>query len=229
MADEQPLPRPPSRIQRIGHTISAVIIHAPVLWPVLKGPMTRFFDDAAAGWDERNRAPSSDHLAPLGIALDRTAGPPPERILDIGTGTGVAALMLAREYPGARVRGIDVSEQMIREARRKTGLDPEGRIHFRVSDAADLPWDDESFDLVAQVNMPPFFSEIARVLRPGGHVVIAHTLGPQTPFYAANDLLTRKFARHEIDVVAQGTHGQATWFCARRAGEPPHDSAPVLD
>ena len=39
----------------------------------------------------------------------------------------------------------------------KVGLDPEGRVAFRVGDAADLPYPDESFDLVAQLNMPPFF------------------------------------------------------------------------
>ena len=57
---------------------------------------------------------------------------------------------------------------MIRRAKSRVGLDPEGRVAFRVADAAALPWDPDSFDLVAQLNMPPFFAETARVLRPGG-------------------------------------------------------------
>ncbi len=40
-----------------------------------------------------------------------------------------------------------------------------------------LPWPDDSFDLVTQVNVPPFFGEIARVLRPGGYVVVVAELG----------------------------------------------------
>ena len=92
-------------------------------------------------------------------------------------------LFLAREFPHARVRGIDISEEMIREAKSKVGLDPEGRIAFRVADAADLPYAEDSFDLVAQVNMPPFFAEMARVLRPGGHAIVAASWGEATPFY----------------------------------------------
>ena len=92
-------------------------------------------------WDERTGAPGADHLAPLAMAvtkIDRR----PERALDIGTGTGVAALFVAREFPHASVRGVDVSEEMIRKAKAKVGLDPEGRVAFRVADASSLPFDD---------------------------------------------------------------------------------------
>ena len=51
------------------------------------------------------------------------------------------------------------------------------------ADASDLPWPDDSFDLVVQLNMPFFFGEIARVLRPGGHVVAAASWGEETPFF----------------------------------------------
>jgi hypothetical protein len=55
---------------------------------------------------------------------------------------------------------------MVRSAKHKVGLDPEGRIAFRVADAADLPYEDESFDLITHLNMPPFIAEVERVLRP---------------------------------------------------------------
>ena len=150
--------------------------------------MRRFFDRSAPGWDGRTGAGSVEHLAPLAAALLHVK-PAPERALDVGTGTGAGALLLAREFPQASVRGVDFSEEMIRAAAGKVGLDPSGRVAFRVADAADLPYDDESFDLVTHLNMPPFIDEVARVLRPGGHVVVASSWGEATPFYTPDAVL----------------------------------------
>ena len=64
------------------------------------------------GWDERTGAGSTAHLTSLAAAFLHVT-PAPERVLDLGTGTGEAALLAAREFPRASVRGIDVSEEMI--------------------------------------------------------------------------------------------------------------------
>src|SRR4029079_18423481 len=141
-------------------------------------------------------AGSPEHLAPLAAALLDVEAP--ERALEVGTGTGAGALLIAREFPHARVRGVDISEPMIREAKRRIGLDPEGRVAFKVADASSLPYDDDSFDLVAELNMPPFFAEIARVLRPGGFVVHASSWGDATPFWTPDPVLRRGFGRHGI-------------------------------
>jgi ubiquinone/menaquinone biosynthesis C-methylase UbiE len=178
--------------------------------------MQRFFDRAAPDWDDRTGAGSVDHLTPLAAAVTRVARKP-ERVLDIGTGTGEAALFAAREFPTARVRGVDLSEEMIREAKAKVGLDPEGRIAFRVADAARLPYDDESFDLVTQLNMPPFFAEIARVLRPGGSAIVAASWGDATPFYTPPAVLERGFRRAGLTGFEQGSAGEGTWFVARKS------------
>jgi ubiquinone/menaquinone biosynthesis C-methylase UbiE len=175
--------------------------------------MRRFFDGVAHDWDV-GRADSVAHMQPLAEAVTRVS-PEPERILDLGTGTGLAALFLAREYPRASVRGVDISEEMITAAKRKVGLDPSGRVAFKVADAAHLPYGEDSFDLVAQLNMPPFFAETARVLRPGGHVVIAASSGPATPFYTPNSVLSRGFRRHGIETVETGSAGAGTWFVGR--------------
>ena len=172
----------PTRTRLIGRALNASVAHAPWLWPVLRRPIQGFFDRAAPGWDQRTGAGSVDHLEALATATAQVS-PAPERVLDLGTGTGEGALFLAREYPTARVRGVDLSPEMIRIAREKVGLDPEGRIAFKVADASDLPFEGESFDLVTMVNVPPFFGEIARVLRPGGHVISVATGGSSTPFY----------------------------------------------
>lgn len=179
--------------------------------------MTRFFDSAAAGWDERTGAGSPDHLAPLAAGV-LSVDPEPERILDIGCGTGAGTLFMAREYPRARVRGVDISEAMIARATAKIGLDPEARVAFRAGDASKLPYPDASFDLVAQVNMPVFFAEIARVLRPGGTVLITASLGDETPFTTPGQTLEGGFARHGIELVDSGQAAAGTWFCASKVG-----------
>lgn len=203
-----------NRNRLTGRTINALVARAPYAWPLLRAPMRRFFDQRAPGWDERTGAGSPAHLAPLAAALLHIR-PAPERALDVGTGTGAGALLIAREFPAARVRGVDISEEMIRLARARIGLDPEGRIAFRVADASTLPYGDESFDLVAQLNMPPFFGEIARVLRPGGHAVIAASRGPRTPFYTPEGTLRRGFTRHGLEPVESGTAHEGTYFVAR--------------
>jgi ubiquinone/menaquinone biosynthesis C-methylase UbiE len=75
----------------------------------------RFSDSVAVGWDERVRSDSPEYLEPLVAALDHLEASP-GRILDIGTGTGAAALELADRYPDAEVVGIDVSVKMVAQA-----------------------------------------------------------------------------------------------------------------
>lgn len=181
--------------------------------------MRRFFDRHAAAWDERTGAGSAEHLAPLAAGLLHV-DPAPERALDLGTGTGTGALLIAREFPQARVRGVDISEEMIRLAQARIGLDPDGRVAFRVADAASLPYDDDSFDLVAQLNMPPFPRETARVLRPGGFVVLAASWGAETPFYTPPRLLERRLHRHGLELVTSGEAGDGTYTVARAPQAP---------
>lgn len=199
----------------IGKTISNVVAKAPWAWPLIKRPVGRFFNGIAPGWDERTGAGSVDHLSPLAAALTRVPSSP-ERVLDVGCGTGAGTFFLAREYPTARIRGLDLSEAMIAEANRKIGLDPEARIAFRVGDASKLPYPDQNFDLVAQINMPVFFSEIDRVLRPGGHVAITSTSGPSTPFYTPHDLIEKRLTRLGITTVATDTEGNGDWYLGRK-------------
>jgi ubiquinone/menaquinone biosynthesis C-methylase UbiE len=124
--------------------------------------------------------------------------------------------MLARRFPGAAVYAVDISTEMVREAESKTGKEFDSRIHFGVADAGALPYEDGSFDLVAQLNLPTYFDETARVLRPGGHVVVASSLGPTTPYYTPERLLRRSFERCGVETVATGSAGEGNFFIARR-------------
>jgi SAM-dependent methyltransferase len=114
---------PSPSVRRIGRLINNLVVRAPFLWPLLRRPTRRYFDERAAGWDERTGAHSAQHLTALAAALMRI-DPAPERALELGTGTGAGALLIAREFPSVRVRGVDISEQMIRLARNRIGLDP---------------------------------------------------------------------------------------------------------
>ena len=209
---------PPTHIRLIGRALNATVARAPWLWPVLRTPMRSYFDGRATGWDTRTSAGSVEHLEALAVAVTHVT-PEPERILDVGTGTGVAALFLSREFPRASVRGVDVSEEMVHAAQTKIGLDPDGRVAFRVADAANLPFGDESFDLITHVNVPPFFKEIARVLRPGGHVIFVATSGPATPFYTPTSVLERGLRRRGIQPIASDEAGTGTYIVGRAAPE----------
>jgi SAM-dependent methyltransferase len=209
-------PTPPPRWVRIaGRAINGLVARAPATWPLLRGWSHRYWEARAADWSERVDRSGPDYLAPLAAGLLHIH-PEPERALDIGTGHGDAALLVAREFPHARVRGVDFSEEMIRRAQARIGLDPEGRVAFKVADAAKLPFEDDSFDLVTQLNMPLFFGEISRVLRPGGFAVVAASWGPRTPFYTPESVLRRGFRRAGLDQVESGGAAHGTFFVARR-------------
>jgi ubiquinone/menaquinone biosynthesis C-methylase UbiE len=213
VSDQQDSGLPPLPVRAIARTLSALIARAPFLWPVLKRPTQRFWDKTAPQWDAR-RDPS-ERAASLAAAVERVE-PAPRRILELGTGTGTGALMLAQRFPGAEIWAADLSEEMIRHAEAKAPDDVRGRVHFEAADAAALPHDDDSFDLVCQLNMPLYATEIARVLAPAGYVAIAHTLGPQTPYYTPDSVLRRRFKRLGLEVLDGGQVGRGTYFLARR-------------
>jgi len=146
-------------------------------------------------------------------------GPAPERILEIDCRDGEGALFLAREFPRARVRGVDPSERMIRETTARVGLDPEGRIAFKVGDAAALPYPDDFFDLVAQIDTRPSATEISRVLRPGGHLIVATRRNPPRTFFGMRPQgARRRLERHGIDPVHAGEAGDGSFLVGRLRG-----------
>ena len=215
----EPAP-PPQRVRLMGRAINTLVARAPFTWPLLRSWSHRFWQQAAPTWGDRVNRSGPDYLGPLATGLLRVR-PEPERALDIGTGYGDAALLVAREFPHARVRGVDLSEEMIRRAQARIGLDPEGRVAFKVADAAKLPFEAESFDLITQLNMSPFFAEIARVLRPGGFVVIAASWGPSTPFYTPESVLRRGFRKRGIEPLESGEAAKGTFFVAHRPSAAP--------
>jgi ubiquinone/menaquinone biosynthesis C-methylase UbiE len=111
-------------------------------------------------------------MVPLAAAVLHLGGVDPERVLEIECGEGEGALFLAREFPRARVRGVDASAERAARATARVGLDPEGRIAFKSGGPRRLPFPDDHFDLVVQGAGRLVVEETARVLRPGGRFLI---------------------------------------------------------
>src|SRR5207248_2744911 len=98
------------------------------------------------------------------------------------------AVAIARRFPETEVVGVDLSDDMLGEARRLQPDELRGRVTFQPADASALPFADGSFELVAHANMIPFFDEVTRVLAPGGYA-----LWPLRPTTAQNaDPQTRR-------------------------------------
>jgi len=119
-------------------------------------------------------------------AVDRAQVGPGSDALDLCTGTGDLALALRRRIGAdGRVVGSDFSEAMLELARRKSG--EEGLpVEFGWADALELPYGDASFDAVTigfgarnLADLDRGLSEMARVLRPGGRLVILEITRPQ--------------------------------------------------
>lgn len=123
--------------------------------------------------------PSSPLLTPLAAAVLHVGDP--ERILQVECGDGEGAMFLAREFPSARVRGVDRSAEAVRRAAGRVGLDPEGRLAFKRGSPRSLPFPDDHFDLVTVLDARPAPGETLRVLRPGGFLALAESRRAEAP------------------------------------------------
>jgi arsenite methyltransferase len=106
---------------------------------------------------------------------------PGERVLDVGCGAGTDTLVAAQMVgPDGRVTGIDMTPEMLAKARRAATEMVAGNVDFAEGEVERLPFPDESFDVVISngvIDLIPdkdaVFSELFRVLRPGGRIQLA--------------------------------------------------------
>lgn len=162
---------------------------------------------------------SSPLLTPLAAAVLHVGDP--ERILQVECGEGEGALFLAREFPSARVRGVDRSAEAIGRAAAHVGLDPEGRIAFKQGGPRSLPFPADHFDLLAAVDTRPAAAEAARVLRPGGFLALAATRSPQPAPGLGGRLARWQLGRHGFEPIWSQPAGDGSFLVARlRGGDP---------
>ena len=159
-----------------------------------KEQVAEMFDDIAVRYDFLNRFLSGGiDLFWRKRALSHLKGTKPSNILDVATGTGDMAILATRFYKEATVTGIDISEGMLEIARKKinkAGLDHKVKVLSGDSEAINFQAD--TFDAVTVAfgvrnfeDLEKGLSEIRRVLKPGGKLVVLEFSKPCKPVVKA--------------------------------------------
>jgi ubiquinone/menaquinone biosynthesis C-methylase UbiE len=194
--------------QRFVRLATDGVVRWPWLWPLFRPLIRRQFDRLAPVWDTMRM---EDSFASYDAALVRMSDQI-TKALDVGTGTGAGARLIRERFPSAEVVGVDLATGMLDEARK---LVPD--VSFVEGDAAKLPFDDKSFDLVAHQNMIPFLDEVGRVLRPGGWTLFAFSAGPETPIWVTPERLRTELERRGFTEFAEIAAGRGIAVVARAA------------
>ncbi len=152
-----------------------------------KEQVAQMFDNIAHSYDRLN------HILSLGIdkgwrkrLLKMARKQSSDYILDVATGTGDLAIALAKLQP-KKITGVDISNGMLdigrQKVKRKT-LD--GFVELTYGDSENLPFDDNSFDLVTVAfgvrnfeNLEKGMKEMNRVLKPGGQILVLEFSQPE--------------------------------------------------
>lgn len=141
------------------------------------------FDRRAAGYESGPLGAMHRRIAERVADIATATAPGAGRVLDVGCGTGMLLRLLADRLPRARLlAGIDPAPNMVRTAA-AGGLDP--RIRLSIGVAEHLPFGDGVFDLVTGTTSYDHWAdqrrglaECARVLRPGGALVLTDLFSP---------------------------------------------------
>jgi ubiquinone/menaquinone biosynthesis C-methylase UbiE len=155
------------------------------------------YDATAAAGYERGFARISSHFVPFLLEAGRVG--PKQRILDVATGTGLAAeVALGIVGAAGHVTATDISEQMTQRARER--LSNATNVSIRVEDGQALGLPDNSFDAVLCSLGLMFFpdparglAEFFRVLRPGGYAAVSVNTVPERSY---NTRINTIIARH---------------------------------
>ena len=114
-----------------------------------------------------------------------------ETMLDAGCGTAPMLSLLTRKYPNAHFTGLDLTPEMIKQAKAKKLKNTE----FVVGDCENMPFENESFDIVINSQSfhhypdpQAFFCEVARVLKSGGKLIMRDNTGSKVAMWFVNKI-----------------------------------------
>ncbi|MDO5607069.1 MAG: bifunctional demethylmenaquinone methyltransferase/2-methoxy-6-polyprenyl-1,4-benzoquinol methylase UbiE [Capnocytophaga sp.] len=152
-----------------------------------KAQVTQMFDTISDTYDGLNRVISwGSDIKWRKKVVQKIAEIAPERILDVATGTGDLAIALT-EIKNAHVTGLDISEGMLGVGKEKIiNQNLQDRVQMVLGDSENLPFADASFDAATVSfgvrnfeDLEKGLSEILRVIRPGGRLVVLETSVPE--------------------------------------------------
>lgn len=154
-------------------------------------------------------------------ALQVKAG---DHVLDVATGTGDLALMIAALHPLARVTGVDPSANMVGIGNQKVAQrELERRVELGIGDGQALPYEDDSFDgAVVSFGIRNFpdrlqgLCEMRRVTRPGRQVVILELSEPRQGVMAT---AARTYIHHVVPVIGSALSGKREYRYLQRSIE----------
>ncbi|MGM0647020.1 MAG: ubiquinone/menaquinone biosynthesis methyltransferase [Bacteroidota bacterium] len=157
-------------------------------------PLQKMFNQVPGRYDYLNR------VMTLGMdemwrkrAISYIKASNPQRVMDLGTGTGDMALRMGKMLPETEITGYDFSAPMLAVAKNKAAERAVPNVAFVEGDAASMPFEDNFFDAIGisfafrnmtfkNKNTSLYLQEALRVLKPGGQLVAVESSQPKSRF-----------------------------------------------
>lgn len=201
------------------------ILMTPLIRMVIKHPkimesrlflkaMAVFPEKVSRSYDKKMEQSGIDYKAAFLDGLTHV-GNEPGKVLDICTGTGFAALLVAASFKDARIEAVDLSPEMIRISRKKAEEAGYSNIRFRTGNARELDYTDNEFDLVVTSNAPVYPGEAVRVLKPGGELLAAYSFGGEI-FDKAKEDVVQLFRKNGLTLEKLKSSNKGVFILGRK-------------